>query len=71
MATNLTKNINREVESSKHGALTVTFTPHGVITREKGSRDSFGPVPWSSIHDLAMKIEAGFPTTRRSMRRRG
>lgn len=55
----------REVPGGKHGRLTVEFTAHGVITREKGSPDRFGPVPWSAIHDLAMKRSVGMARTRR------
>lgn len=65
MATTLTKAIKREVESPKHGPLTVEVTPHGIITRPKGSPARFGPVPWAVIHDFAMKLEAGHPTMRR------
>lgn len=70
MATNLTKSIKREIQSPKHGALTIEVTPHGIITRPKGSPAKFGPVPWAAIHDLAMKIEAGHPTMARRQRGR-
>lgn len=55
MATNLRKTIVREVRGDRGEALTVRFTPAGIVISEKGRQTKYGPVAWSAIFSLAAK----------------
>lgn len=65
MAANIenTRTGDREVPGRRYGRLTAEFTAAGVILREKGSSKRFGPVPWSTIYEVGMKMEARAAST--------
>jgi hypothetical protein len=51
-------------------ALVVELTPHYVILREKGRRETVS-VPWLAVHELGMKLEARSVARKEPVRRRG
>ncbi len=57
MTTRATKPVAREIDTPR-GTMIVTLTNAGVIVRRKGSRTSLGPVPITTIEDVAAKMDA-------------
>lgn len=60
MAANIehTRTGDREVPGGRYGRLTVRFAPEGLYFREKGSSKEWGPLPWHTGYEVALKMEA-------------
>lgn len=70
--TRATKPVWRVVPSTR-GDMCVAIGPSGILIRRKGKRTVLGPVPFTTIEDVAAKLEAaskGFATPAPRARRK-